>query len=166
MIAPTRRSHPDARIDLALEPGIKIWLRLNGTFFMGPRYVALLSAIDRLGSIRAACAEVGLSYRTCLNRIRQMERVLGQPVLDTRRGGAEGGGACLTPTSRVLVRVYADWRAELLTLSDAAFARALARAPELAAALGRRPTTNAAPTTPGRGRRPRLVKGSGGTRSR
>ena len=37
---------------------------------MGPRYVRLLEEIDRHGSIREACVEVGLSYRTCLNRVR------------------------------------------------------------------------------------------------
>ena len=63
---------------------------------MGPRYVRLLEEIDRRGSIREACAEVGLSYRTCLNRVRQMERVLGHRVIHTTRGGASGGGSELT----------------------------------------------------------------------
>ena len=113
---------------LRLEPGTKNWLRLNGEFLMGPRYAALLEGVDELGSIRAACGRAKVSYRTALNRLRQMERVLGAPVLDTRRGGAEGGGATLTPAARAIVRVYREWRLELLRLSDEAFARALARA--------------------------------------
>ena len=111
-----------------LEPGTKNWLRLNGEFLMGPRYAALLEGVDELGSIRAACGRAGVSYRTALNRLRQMERVLGMPVLETRRGGAEGGGAALTPAARSIVRVYREWRAELLGLSDQAFRRALGRA--------------------------------------
>jgi molybdate transport repressor ModE-like protein len=63
---------------------------------MGPRYVRLLEEIDRRGSIREACACIGLSYRICLNRVRQMERVLGHPVIHTTRGGASGGGSGLT----------------------------------------------------------------------
>jgi molybdate transport system regulatory protein len=133
----SRQRAPALRGKVELQPGTKNWLRLDGTFLMGPRYAALLEGVDRHGSIRAACATVGLSYRTCLNRVRQMERVLGQPVLDTHRGGIEGGGASLTPTARAIVRVYREWRAELLELSDAAFARALARAPGLAAQLAR-----------------------------
>jgi len=129
-----RRGTTTAR-RIELQPGTKNWLRLNGTFLMGPRYAALLEAVDHHGSIRAACQTVGLSYRTCLNRVRQMERVLGQPVLDTHRGGTEGGGASLTPTARAMVTVYREWRAELLKMSDAAFARALARAPGLAGQL-------------------------------
>jgi molybdate transport system regulatory protein len=113
---------------LRLEPGTKNWLRLNGEFLMGPRYAALLEGVDELGSIRAACGRAGVSYRTALNRLRQMERVLGAPVLDTRRGGAEGGGASLTPVARAIVAVYREWRAELLRLSDEAFRRAVAQA--------------------------------------
>ena len=130
-----RAAAPAGRVEL--QPGTKNWLRLNGAFLMGPRYAALLEGVDRHGSIRAACETVGLSYRTCLNRVRQMERVLGQPVLNTHRGGNEGGGASLTPTARAIVQVYREWRAELLELSDAAFARALARAPGLAGQLVR-----------------------------
>lgn len=123
---------------LRLEPGTKNWLRLNGEFLMGPRYAALLEGVDDLGSIRAACGRAGVSYRTALNRLRQMERVLGAPVLDTRRGGAEGGGASLTPLARAIVAVYREWRSELLRLSDEAFRRAVARGgSQLADALRR-----------------------------
>ena len=121
-----------------LEPGTKNWLRLNGEFLMGPRYAALLEGVDALGSIRAACGPAGVSYRTALNRLRQMERVLGAPVLDTRRGGSEGGGATLTPVARAIVQVYREWRADLLRLSDEAFARAMARAGDLLPSGSRR----------------------------
>lgn len=113
---------------LRLEPGTKNWLRLNGEFLMGPRYAALLEGVDEFGSIRAACRGAGVSYRTAINRIRQMERVLGARVITTRRGGVTGGGAELTPQARVIVEVYRRWRAELLGLSDKAFRRALASA--------------------------------------
>ncbi len=93
---------------------------------MGPRYAALLEGVDEFGSIRAACRGAGVSYRTAINRIRQMERVLGAPVITTRRGGPEGGGATLTPRARRIVAVYRAWRAPSIALSDAAFRRALA----------------------------------------
>ena len=122
---PRSRMKPAGK--LSLEPGTKNWLRLNGEFFMGPRYAALLEGVDEFGSIRAACQGAGVSYRTAMNRLRRMERVLGAPVLTTRRGGAEGGGAALTPRARAIVEVYRAWRTELLKLSDASFRRALAR---------------------------------------
>src|SRR6266851_6747863 len=75
-----------------LEPRHKLWLNWNGAFLMGPRYLRFLEAVDHLGTIRAAGRAVGWSYRTCLNRIRAMEGVLGAKVLTTSRGGASRGG--------------------------------------------------------------------------
>ena len=90
---------------------------------MGPRYVRLLEEIDRHGSIREACGQVGLSYRTCLNRVRQMERVLGHPVIHTTRVGASGGGSELTDEARALIRLYRAWRTELERSSERLFRR-------------------------------------------
>lgn len=90
---------------------------------MGPRYVRLLEEIDRRGSIREACSHIGLSYRTCLNRVRQMERVLGAPVLLTTRGGPSGGGSELTDEARRIIRLYREWRTELERSSDELFRR-------------------------------------------
>src|SRR3989442_5001721 len=74
-----------------LVPHQKLWLNWDGVFLMGPRYLRFLAAVDQTGTIRAAGQVVGWSYRTCLNRIRQMERVLGARVLATTRGGRAGG---------------------------------------------------------------------------
>lgn len=126
--ATKRRSGHASGSPLRFEPGTKNWLRLNGEFLMGPRYAALLEGVDEMGSIRAACGRARISYRTAMNRLRQMERVLGAPVLRTRRGGPSGGGASLTPTARAIVNLYRDWRDELLRMSDEAFDRALGRA--------------------------------------
>src|SRR2546430_10665731 len=76
-----------------LVPHQKLWLNWDGVFLMGPRYLRFLAAVDQTGTIRAAGQVVGWSYRTCLNRIRQMERVLGARVLATTRGGRAGGAA-------------------------------------------------------------------------
>jgi molybdate transport repressor ModE-like protein len=111
--------------DGGIQPRIKGWLALNGEFLMGPRYVSLLEGIEAHGSIRAACADTGLSYRTCLNRLRQMERVIGHALVRTERGGQAGGSASLTPEARHLVRVYRGWRGALQRLSDRAFRQAL-----------------------------------------
>src|SRR6266511_4251178 len=92
-MAPSRR--PSLRRHL--KPHHKLWLNWNGAFLMGPRYLRFLDAVAGSGTIRAAGRVVGWSYRTCLNRIREMERVLGARVLATTRGGRAGGGARLTP---------------------------------------------------------------------
>ncbi len=110
-----------------LKPRHKLWLNWNGAFLMGPRYLRFLEAVERTGTIRAAGEAVGWSYRTCLNRIRAMEHVLGAKVLTTTRGGRRGGSARLTPVARQLTRLFARWRRRALHSSDAAFRNALAR---------------------------------------
>src|SRR2546425_6707675 len=93
-----------------LDPGLKVWLNYDGLFLMGPRYLRFLTAVQRTGTIRAAGREVGWSYRTCLNRLRRMERVLGSPVLLTTRGGRRGGGARLSPAAGRAVAVFTQWQ--------------------------------------------------------
>ena len=110
-----------------LKPRHKLWLNWDGAFLMGPRYLRFLDAVERSGTIRAAGQEVGWSYRTCLNRIREMERVLGAKVLVTKRGGASRGGARLSPAARRLVQLFARWRREALRSSDVAFRKLLRR---------------------------------------
>ena len=116
---------PRSTLDSNLTPRIKVWLAWKGGFLMGPNYLRFLEAVDRTGTIRQAGRTVGWSYRTCLNRIRRMEEVLGGPVLVTSRGGAGHGGSALTPEARRLVRLFTRWRADMHRLSDRAFVRAL-----------------------------------------
>ena len=110
-----------------LAPRHKLWFTWKGRFLMGPRYLRFLEAVENTGTIRAAGQEVGWSYRTCLNRIREMERVLGSKVLDTTRGGSSRGGVRLTPAARRLVRLFERWRREALRLSDVAFRKIVRR---------------------------------------
>jgi molybdate transport system regulatory protein len=110
-----------------LKPRHKLWLNWDGAFLMGPRYLRFLDAVERRGTIRAAGREVGWSYRTCLNRIREMERVLGAKVLATSRGGARGGGARLTGEARRLVKLFERWRREAIRSSDVAFRKIVRR---------------------------------------
>src|SRR3989441_12482561 len=104
-----------------LVPHQKLWLNWDGVFLMGPRYLRFLAAVDQTGTIRAAGQVVGWSYRTCLNRIRQMERVLGARVLATTRGGRAGGSARLTQAARGPVRGLARLQREVDRLSRLAF---------------------------------------------
>ncbi len=110
-----------------LAPRQKLWLNLDGVFLMGPNYLRFLAAVDKTGTIREGGRAVGWSYRTCLNRLRRMERVLGAPILTTTRGGPTGGGARLTPEARRLVRVFTRWQREVERLTRKAFQDALER---------------------------------------
>lgn len=115
---------------VALRPHLaarqKVWLNWDGAFLMCPMSLRFLAAVERTGTIRAAGQIVGWSYRTCLNRIRQMERALGAKMLATTRGGLARGGARLTPEARRLVHVFAQWQRAVDQFSRRAFQKALA----------------------------------------
>ena len=110
-----------------LAPRQKLWLNWDGVFLMGPNYLRFLAAVDKAGTIREGGRAVGWSYRTCLNRLRRMERVLGASILATTRGGPTGGGARLTPEARRLVRVFTRWQREVERLTRKAFHEAINR---------------------------------------
>jgi len=110
-----------------LAPRQKVWLNWDGVFLMGPNYLRFLAAVDKTGTIREGGRAVGWSYRTCLNRLRRMEQVLGAAILVTTRGGKTGGGARLTPEARRLVRVFTRWQREVERLTHRAFREALKR---------------------------------------
>ena len=72
---------------------------------LDPRVPRLLGAIRAHGTLRAAAAEVGLSYRAAWNLVGETGRLLGVPVAELQRGR----GTRLTPAGEQLVA--ADTRA-------------------------------------------------------
>jgi molybdate transport system regulatory protein len=130
----TRASNGATGLDVPRHghPNLKGWLSWDGDFLVGPRYIRLLEGVERTGTIREACRGTGLSYRTCLERIRRMEETIGAPMVMTRRGGSARGGAALTPIARQLVQVYRLWREDVERASRRAFERATRRAAMLA----------------------------------
>jgi molybdate transport system regulatory protein len=122
---PASPGRSGSELNRHLAPRHKVWLNWDGVFLMGPNYLRFLAAVDETGTIREGGQAVGWSYRTCLNRIRRMERALGRPVLLTKRGGSTGGSARLTPEARRLVRIFKQWHRDMERLSKRAFRRAL-----------------------------------------
>jgi molybdate transport system regulatory protein len=110
-----------------LRPRHKIWFTLGNSFLMGPNYFRFLRAVEESGTIRHAGKTVGWSYRTCLNRIRRMEGILGLRVLETERGGSSGGGARLSPEGRRLVSIFERWQRDVADYTQQAFQKALKR---------------------------------------
>jgi molybdate transport system regulatory protein len=110
-----------------LAPRHKLWFTLDGSFLMGPNYVRFLRSVDEMGTIRQAGKAVGWSYRTCLNRIRRMEGILGGRVLETERGGTTGGGARLSSEARRLVGIFDRWQTDVADYSRRSFKRAVRR---------------------------------------
>lgn len=84
----------------------KVWLELDGKPFIGEGRLDLLRAIDRQGSLIKASQETCIAYRRVRGILREMENRFGSPLVVTRRGGTEGGGAALTESARDIIRLF------------------------------------------------------------
>lgn len=103
----SRKSQPtqdrvSLRIDLA--SGARI----------GPGKVAVLEAIDRTGSISGAGRDLAMSYRRTWGLVEDLNRSLGEPVVETASGGSGGGGAQLTRIGHAVVACYRAIEADSL----------------------------------------------------
>ncbi|MGI6405266.1 MAG: winged helix-turn-helix domain-containing protein [Syntrophaceticus sp.] len=98
----------------------KIWLETTGKVFgQGP--CDILLRIKRLGSLRAAAAEMGMSYSHAWKLIKGLEKRLGYKLLDSQVGGVSGGGAVLTPEARELIKRYRLFMKEAEEILDELF---------------------------------------------
>ena len=71
------------------------------------RMFRLLNLIHRMGSITVAARDAGIPYRSALAYIRNVEDILGENIVETRRGGRGGGGGSrLTETGLIIIKEY------------------------------------------------------------
>lgn len=84
----------------------KTWLEADGKFIIGEGGIALLEAIDELGSIQQAARRLGWSYRHTWGYLKNMERNARMQIVLPSHGGRSGGGTKLTPEGVKLVREY------------------------------------------------------------
>lgn len=60
---------------------------------LGHGKMRLLELIRETGSISAAGRAMGMSYRRAWLLVDEMNRMFSQPVVESQRGGKQGGGA-------------------------------------------------------------------------
>lgn len=54
-----------------------------------------------------------MSYRHAWGIIKEMEKISGKQILESKRGGAEGGGSELTEFGKSLLKIYGERREAL-----------------------------------------------------
>lgn len=87
-------------------PGLTLRILTRRSPAIGPGKAALVSHIDRTGSISAAARAMGMSYRRAWQLVEALNESFSQPVVLTAIGGRRGGGARVTAFGRRLVREY------------------------------------------------------------
>ncbi len=85
----------------------KIWLStLEGKGIMGDGKWKILKAIEEHGSLKAATESLGLTYRRTWGDLKEIEALLGFPLLDKSRGGKDGGQTQLSPQGKKMVEAF------------------------------------------------------------
>ncbi|MGB9756609.1 MAG: winged helix-turn-helix domain-containing protein [Candidatus Bathyarchaeales archaeon] len=85
----------------------KIWLEYEGKPLIGKGGAQILEKIEKEKSISKAAEKLGMSYRYVWSYLKRIEKTLGEPVVETFRGGKMGGGgAKLTRLGESLLKEY------------------------------------------------------------
>ena len=96
-----------------------------GSTARGPQHVMMKLQIMMLvrqgSSLRAACAQMGLSYSKAWRLLKSAEADLGIPLLDTQKGGTKRAGSTLTPQGEELLDRYLAFEKEAREAVFAAF---------------------------------------------
>lgn len=88
------------------DPRLRLRLVYGEGFMMGPGKADLLDHIKATGSISAAGRAMGMSYKRAWMLVETMNAAFEQPVVESARGGAGGGGASLTETGVEVLRLF------------------------------------------------------------
>lgn len=87
-------------------PRLTLRIDFEGARAIGPGKIKLLELIDALGSISAAGRRMNMSYRRAWLLVDSLNRCFRDPLVQSHSGGANGGGAALTPMGAAVVRHY------------------------------------------------------------
>jgi molybdate transport system regulatory protein len=88
--------------------GVRLTMRVDfgAGRALGPGKIRLLEAIGKTGSISQAGRTLDMSYRRAWLLVHDLNLCFREPVVTTQPGGAQGGGAALTPFGRDLIEKY------------------------------------------------------------
>ncbi len=85
----------------------KIWMAdEKESGILGDGKWKMLKLIEEKGSMKAACEEMGYTYRRTWGNLRKIEDFFGFPLLEKHRGGAERGRTVLSEEGKRLVRAF------------------------------------------------------------
>lgn len=105
---------------------LRVWIEQENEIYIGIGSTLLLKHIEKLGSLRKAAEELGMSYRRAWGKLKNAEERIGQPLVEKTKG--QGQRFNLSPFGKELmekflhfyldVEEYATSRAEELLEMD------------------------------------------------
>jgi molybdate transport system regulatory protein len=100
----------------SLQPVFRLSLEENKHVVLDQKDALLLRRISETNSLTEGAKLAGMSYRSAWDRIQTIQSSLGVKLVETKVGGASGGGARLTPEG---VSLLHDFRRVRKYLFDA-----------------------------------------------
>lgn len=100
---------------------LKVILRVDfpGGIRLGRGKVQLMEFIRETGSISAAGRAMDMSYRRAWLLVDELNHMFRQPVVESQRGGKQGGGAALTAFGEeLLARMHVVQTTVIKALDD------------------------------------------------
>jgi molybdate transport system regulatory protein len=91
---------------MASDPKIRLRVVFGDIVMLGPGKADLLEGIRDTGSIAAAGRRMRMSYKRAWMLVETMNAAFRSPLVDSTRGGAQGGGARLTSTGEAVLASY------------------------------------------------------------
>ena len=89
-----------------LTPRLRLRIVFGDGAMLGPGKADLLERIRETGSIAAAGRQMKMSYKRAWMLVETMNAAFRDPLVDSTRGGAHGGGARLTPAGEAVLAHY------------------------------------------------------------
>ncbi len=94
-----------------VKPAYKLWLENKDGYVFGKGALELLQKIQEVGTLSGGAKALGMSYRHAWGLIKEIEKRMGKPLLNTYKGGRfGGGGAELTKTGRELIKAFTNFK--------------------------------------------------------
>jgi molybdate transport system regulatory protein len=85
----------------------KVWIEYKGKPLIGKGGAQILEQIEKAESISKAAEKLGMSYRYVWSYLQKIEKAIGEPIIETYRGGKSGGGGAeLTKLGKSLLEEY------------------------------------------------------------
>lgn len=85
---------------------IKLFVKSQSAYALGPGKVELLRLVQELGSLLKAAQKMGISYRWAWGRIKKTQADLGVPLLARCDKGVAGRANSLTPEAKEILHWY------------------------------------------------------------
>lgn len=109
-----------AMTQTSTSPSLRIRILFDADAMLGPGKADLLERIGETGSIAAAGRAMSMSYKRAWMLVDEMNSAFRDPLVESTRGGARGGGARLTDAG---TEVLAHYRKLEEIMADAGAAR-------------------------------------------